>query len=52
MISKFKPAQLVFLDGKEPVRIKKVIKTSKGFEYQLRERDEIIEESRLSLLKQ
>ncbi len=52
MIAKFRPAQLVFLDGKKTVKIKRIIKRETGFEYELRETGEIIPESRLSLLKQ
>ena len=51
MISKYKNAQLVFKDGREPVRIKKVIRKETSFEYELRETGEVIPEERLSLLK-
>jgi hypothetical protein len=51
MISKYKNAQLVFIDGKTPVRIKRVINTEGSFQYELRESGEIISEERLSLLK-
>jgi hypothetical protein len=51
MISKYKNAQLVFIDGKIPVKIKRVIPTVQGFEYELRETGEIIPENRLSLLR-
>lgn len=51
MISKFKPAQLVFLDGKKPVKIRRVIKKNGGYEYEIRETGEIVDETRLSLLK-
>ena len=51
MIAKFRAAQLVFLDGKKPVKIKRVIRTNNGFEYELRETGEILPESRFSLIK-
>lgn len=51
MISKYKNAQLVFKDGREPVRIKRVIRKEASFEYELRDTGEIISEERLSLLK-
>lgn len=51
MISKYKNAQLVFIDGKTPVRIKRVINEEGRFHYELRESGEIISEERLSLLK-
>jgi hypothetical protein len=51
MISKYKNAQLVFIDGKTPVRIKRVIIEEGNFQYELRESGEIISEERLSLLK-
>ncbi len=51
MISKYKNAQLVFVDGKTPVRIKRVLHAEGKFKYELRETGEIIEEDRLSLLK-
>ena len=51
MISKYKNAQLVFVDGSTPVRIKRVIQEDGGFKYELRETGEIIDEDRLSLLK-
>ena len=51
MIAKFRTAQLVFLDGKKPVKIKRVVKTENGFEYELRDTGEILPESRLSLIK-
>lgn len=51
MISKYKNAQLVFVDGKKPVRIKRVILSDGKFQYEIRETGEIIDEERLSLLK-
>ena len=51
MISKFKNAQLVFVDGKTPARIKRVISQNGKFQYEMRESGEIIDEERLSLLK-
>lgn len=51
MISKFKNAQLVFVDGKTPARIKRVITQEGKFQYEMRESGEIIDEERLSLLK-
>ena len=51
MISKYKNAQLVFVDGETPVRIKRVILNGGKFSYELRESGEIIDEDRLSLLK-
>ncbi len=50
MVSKFRAAQLVFLDGERPVKIRRVIKTGKGYVYELRETVELIREERLSLL--
>jgi hypothetical protein len=51
MISKYKNAQLVFIDGKVPARIKRVIRGEDKFQYELRESGEILDEDRLSLLK-
>jgi hypothetical protein len=51
MISKFKSAQLVFMDGKKPVKIKRVIKKNSGYDYEIRDTGEIVPEERLSLLK-
>ena len=51
MISKYKNAQLVFVDGITPVRIKRVLQEDGKFQYELRETGEIIDEERLSLLK-
>jgi len=51
MISKYKNAQLVFIDGKTPVRIKRVIRGKDNFQYELRGSGEILDENRLSLLK-
>jgi hypothetical protein len=51
MISKYKNAQLVFIDGKTPARIKRVIRGKDNFQYEMRGTGEILEEGRLSLLK-
>lgn len=51
MISKYKNAQLVFVDGDTPVRIKRVLQEGGKFQYELRETGEIMDEERLSLLK-
>jgi len=51
MISKFKNAQLVFIDGSRPARIKKSILQEGRFVYEMRETGEIIPEERMSLLK-
>ena len=51
MISKYKNAQLVYIDGKTPAKIKRVIANSNGFEYELRESGEVLPEERLSLLR-
>jgi hypothetical protein len=51
MISKYKNAQLVFVDGKTPVRIKRVLREEGKFQYELRETGEVMDEDRLSLLK-
>lgn len=51
MISKYKNAQLVFVDGETPVRIKRVLQAGGKFQYELRESGEIVDEDRLSLLK-
>ena len=52
MISKFKNAQLVFIDGEKPARIKRSLVENGKFYYELRESGEIFPEDRLSLLKQ
>jgi hypothetical protein len=52
MISKFKNAQLVFIDGIKPARIKKSILREGRFVYEMRETGEIFSEERLSLLKE
>lgn len=52
MISKFKNAQLVFIDGGRPARIKKSILKENGFVYEMRETGEIVPEERISLLKE
>ena len=51
MISKFKNAQLVFIDGEKPARIKRAFRENGEFVYEIRESGDIIPESRLSLLK-
>jgi hypothetical protein len=51
MISKFKNAQLVFIDGIEPARIKRAIENDGKFLYEMRESGDLIPETRLSLLK-
>lgn len=51
MISKFKSAQLVFLDGKKPVKIRRVLRKDDEYEYEIRETGEVVKEERLSLLK-
>lgn len=51
MISKFKNAQLVFIDGERPARIKRSIKSDNSFMYEMRGSGEVIPEERLSLLK-
>jgi hypothetical protein len=51
MISKFKNAQLVFVDGERPARIKRAFRENGEFMYEIRETGEVVPESRLSLLK-
>ncbi len=51
MISKFKNAQLVFIDGERPARIKRSIVENGHFIYEMRESGELFPEDRLSLLK-
>jgi hypothetical protein len=51
-ISKYKNAQLVFIDGQTPVRIKRVIEQGGKFNYELRGSGEVLPEERLSLLKE
>ena len=51
MISKYKNAQLVFIDGKKASRIKRVIRQEGKYLYEMRESGEIIDEERISLLK-
>ncbi|MBN1951827.1 MAG: hypothetical protein JW801_11545 [Bacteroidales bacterium] len=51
MISKYKNAQLVFVNGKEPVRIKRVIREDGKFKYEIRGTGEVIDEEHLSLIK-
>lgn len=51
IISKYKNAQLVFVDGKTPVRIKKVMFQEGKFVYEIRETGEILNEDRISLVK-
>lgn len=52
MISKFKNAQLVFIDGIKPARIKRSILQEGRFVYEMRETGEIIPEDRLSLVRE
>lgn len=51
MISKFKNAQLVFIDGEKPARIKRSILKEGHFIYEIRETGEMIPEERISLLR-
>ncbi|QQS50031.1 MAG: hypothetical protein IPM71_10505 [Bacteroidota bacterium] len=51
MISKFKNAQLVFVDGDKPVRIKRAVLENGRYLYEIRETGEVLPEERLSLLK-
>ena len=51
MISKYKNAQLIFIDGKTPSRIKRVICKEGKFVYEMRETGEIFDEERISLLR-
>jgi len=51
MISKYKNAQLIFIDGKTPSRIKRVIRKEGRFVYEMRETGEILDEERISLLR-
>jgi hypothetical protein len=51
IISKYKNAQVVFIDGKTPVKIKRVIQKDGEYTYEIRETGEILPEKRLSLLK-
>jgi hypothetical protein len=51
IVSKFKNSQLVFIDGKTPVRIKKTFFENGNFQYQLHESGKVLPEDRLSLLK-
>jgi hypothetical protein len=51
IISKYKNAQLVFVDGKIPARIKRVMFQDGGFVYEVRETGEIFPEERISLIK-
>lgn len=51
MISKFKNAQLVFIDGEKPARIKRAVLQEGRFIYEIRDTGELIPEERLSLLK-
>lgn len=52
MISKFKNAQVVFIDGSRAARIKKSILQDGRFTYEMRETGEIIPEDRISLVKE
>ena len=51
MISKFKNAQLVFIDGEKPARIKRAFMENGEYIYEIRETGELVPESRLSLLR-
>ncbi len=51
MISKFKNAQLIFIDGKVPAKIKRAFQENGKFFYEIRETMEIVPETRISLLK-
>ena len=51
MISKYKNAQLIFIDGKTPARIKRVLIKDGQFHYEMRETGEIVPEDRVSLLR-
>ena len=51
MISKFKNAQLVFVDGTSPARIKRSFEENGQFMYEMRDTGDILPETRLSLLK-
>jgi hypothetical protein len=49
--SKYKNAQLVFVDGKTPARIKKVSFEQGRFLYEIRDTGEKFPEERISLIK-
>ena len=51
MISKFKNAQLVFIDGETAARIKRSFEKDGKFFYEIRETGEVFPEDRISLLK-
>lgn len=51
IISKYKNAQLVFVDGITPARIKKVMFQDGQFVYEVRETGEVFPEDRISLVK-
>jgi hypothetical protein len=51
IISKYKNAQLVFVDGKTPAKIKRVMFQEGRFLYELRETGEVFPEDRISLIK-
>lgn len=51
MKTKFKNAQLIFIDGTEPARIKRSIQKNGSFLYEMRETGDLIPEDRISLLK-
>jgi hypothetical protein len=51
IISKYKNSQLVFVDGKTPARIKRVMFQGGQFIYEVRETGEVFPEDRISLIK-
>jgi hypothetical protein len=52
IVSKFKNSQLVFIDGKTPVRIKKVFFENGNFHYELHDTGRVLPEDRLSMIKE
>lgn len=51
MKSKFNNAQLVFIDGKEPARIRRSVIKDGIYFYEMRESGDLVPENRISLLK-
>lgn len=51
IISKYKNAQLVFVDGITPARIKRVMFQDGQFLYEVRDTGEVFPEERISLIK-
>jgi len=51
MKTKFKNAQLVFIDGEAPARIKRSFEKNGQFHYEMRESGDVFPEDRISLLK-